>query len=287
MNNKNLQRWRQEYEQLHLSETSRKRLLQKVHPSAKDIFTRIACAAAVCVLLFTSLTFGALNLSPTLAQNLSAHPSFATLVNIFTFNRYNTSDGNMELHMQTPHVSGLDNPTLEEKLNEEFDTLAAGVIAAFEQDLQALRTEAPELDPHISVLFDYQVLTNTPNYLSLDIYQLTTAGSAGTSHHYYTVDKRTGQLLTLSSLFGDDVDFITPISEYIRQQIAQRLEEEPGAYWDGQNGIPGFSSIQSDQAFYINTSGNVVICFEQYEIGPGSTGSPAFVIPSSVVAPLQ
>lgn len=287
MNKEPLQRWQQEYEQLHLSETSRKRILRKVQRSPGRIFTRTASAAAVCALLFTGLTFGALNLSPTLAQNLSAYPSLAPLVDIFTFHRYNISDGNMTLDVQTPHISGLDNPSLEAKLNEEFDTLASSVITAFEQDLQSLRTEAPELDPHMSVLFDYQVLTNTPAYLSLDIYQVNTAGSAGTYHHYYTVDKQSGELVTLSSLFREGVDYITPINKYIQQEIQQRLEQEPSSYWNGESNIPGFSSIRDDQSFYINTSGNLVICFEQYEIAPGSTGSPTFVIPSSVVAPLQ
>lgn len=287
MNKEPLQRWRKEYEQIHMSETAHHHIMQHVRHAPMQMFSRIASTAAVCVLLFAGLTFGAVNLSPTLAQHLASNPSLAPLVNIITFNRYQTSDGNMELDVQTPHITGLSDPSLEAALNEEFDTLASSVITAFQNDLQDLRDNASQLDPHISVLFDYTVLTNTPAYLSLDIYQVNTAGSAGAWHHYYTVDKNTQQLVTLSSLFRDGVDYITPINNYIQQEIQRRLEEDPSAYWNGDNNIPAFSSIRADQPFYMDTSGHLVICFEQYEIGPGSTGNPVFTIPSSILAPLQ
>lgn len=288
MNKEPLQQWRKEYEQLHMSDTARHRIMQRARRrTPRQMFSRIASTAAVCVLLFAGLTFGAVNVSPALAQNLASNPALAPLVNIITFHRFQLSEGNMTLDVQTPHITGLSDPALEKALNEEFDTLASTVIHAFQADLQDLRDHAPELDPHMSMTFGYTVLTNTPSHLSLDIYQINSAGSAGAWHHYYTVDKNTQQLVTLSSLFREGADYITPISSYIRQEIQRRLEKEPSSYWQEEDHIPAFSSIRADQPFYIDTSGRLVICFEQYEIGPGSTGSPTFTIPSSVTAPLQ
>ena len=44
-----------------------------------------------------------------------------------------------------------------------------------------------------------------------------------------------------------------------------------------------FKEISKDQKFFINDDGNIVICFDKYEIAPGATGSPEFVIPNDVV----
>jgi len=41
--------------------------------------------------------------------------------------------------------------------------------------------------------------------------------------------------------------------------------------------------IKTDQNFYINNNENIVIYFDMYVVGPGSSGSPEFIIPEEVV----
>ncbi|MDY3927926.1 MAG: RsiV family protein [Clostridia bacterium] len=41
--------------------------------------------------------------------------------------------------------------------------------------------------------------------------------------------------------------------------------------------------MKEDQNFYINDSGNIVICFDKYEVAAGAQGCPEFEIPKSVV----
>ena len=48
--------------------------------------------------------------------------------------------------------------------------------------------------------------------------------------------------------------------------------------------LDGFDKIAEDQNFYINDDGNIVICFDKYEVAAGAQGSPEFVIPEKVVA---
>ena len=51
----------------------------------------------------------------------------------------------------------------------------------------------------------------------------------------------------------------------------------PGGIWSDEE---CFQSIEDDQSFYINNSGQLVIVFDEYEVAPGSMGMPEFVIPS-------
>ena len=76
---------------------------------------------------------------------------------------------------------------------------------------------------------------------------------------YYTIDKHTNTLVVLSDLFQSGTDYLTPINQYITEQM--RRQNASG-----------------------NETGNIVICFDKYEVGPGSSGSPCFEIPQQVVA---
>ena len=60
--------------------------------------------------------------------------------------------------------------------------------------------------------------------------------------------------------------------------------EEDGMFWvEDDEFTEGFKSIKQDQNFYINSDGNLVICFDKYEVAAGAQGSPEFVIPHKVI----
>ncbi len=44
-----------------------------------------------------------------------------------------------------------------------------------------------------------------------------------------------------------------------------------------------FQSIDPDQNFYVNESGQLIIVFTEYEVATGSMGEPEFVIPTDVL----
>ena len=45
-----------------------------------------------------------------------------------------------------------------------------------------------------------------------------------------------------------------------------------------------FKSIKEDQNFYLNEDGQIVICFDEYEVAPGYMGLVQFTIDNSVVS---
>ena len=46
--------------------------------------------------------------------------------------------------------------------------------------------------------------------------------------------------------------------------------------------IDSFDKIKENQDFYINNDGNLVICFDQYEVAPGYMGTLEFIISDKI-----
>lgn len=188
-----------------------------------------------------------------------------------------------------PKIEGLLDPELEARLNEQFQENANAVIAAFEKDVKELKAQFGDETVHMGVDSGYMVKTDNDDILALDVYILNTAGSSSTKHTFYTIDKKTGTLLTLPGLFRDGADYVTPISAYIRSEMERLNRDEGGMFFlDGENTVfDGFTQIRPDQNFYINNDGNLVIAFDKYEVATGAQGSPEFVIPDEVIGAIR
>ena len=202
---------------------------------------------------------------------------------------YETSDKGYQAKVVTPKIEGLLDKDLEKKLNDEFKENADAVISAYEQDVRKLKEEFGDETIHMGVESNYIVKTDNENILALDVYLLNIAGSSSTKHTFYTIDKKTGELLTLKGLFKDDADYVTALSDCIRDEMIRQNKEEQGMFWiDGvtEESFEGFKQIKPDQNFYINDDGRIVICFDKYDVAAGAQGSPEFIIPDNIVKDL-
>ena len=66
--------------------------------------------------------------------------------------------------------------------------------------------------------------------------------------------------------------------------MKQQMLTKDVVYFIKDNGIStGFKEISGNQNYYINNEGNIVIAFDEYEVGPGYTGAPKFVISKDIV----
>ncbi len=241
------------------------------------------CAGIAAGLVVAAVA--AVNISPTLAYALSSVPGVSSIVKVATLGRYVKEEGGYSASVTTPQISGLADKELEERLNKEFKENADAVIAAYEKDVKALKAEYGEDTIHMGVDMDYIIKTDNEDYLAIDVYLLNIAGSSSTKHTFYTIDKHTNKLLTLEGLFKKNADYVTPISEYIKQEMIRRNTEEEGYFWvEDDEYTEGFRKIAKNQNFYIDPSGSLVICFDKYEVAAGAQGSPEFVIPNEVIA---
>lgn len=240
----------------------------------KTVYTAAGLAAAFV------LTF---NCAPSLAHAASDIPVLGALVRIVTFDRFDMNGGNYEASVTTPKVEGLLDAELQQRLNTELAENAAAVIAAFEQDVKALGEQYGEENFHLSVTADYAVRTDSEDFLAVDFFVTTTEASAATAHRFYTIDKKTGTLVDLPSLFKAGADYESVINAYLVAEMQRLNESEGGMFFVGEQDVEMFEGIRADQNFFVNERGNIVICFDEYEVAAGAQGSPEFELPQEVV----
>ena len=130
-------------------------------------------------------------------------------------------------------------------------------------------------------------MTNTDKWFTLKLDVAEVAGSGVQYQYYYHIDKTTGEIATLKDLFKEGADYVTPISENIKKQMRERMAADENLfYWLEENTEIGtfFEKIKDEQNFYLNEEGQLVICFDEYEVAPGYMGLVEFTIEDDVVS---
>lgn len=210
----------------------------------------------------------------------------AAEIRIEKFSSYSSEYRGVEAKITAPVISGLSIPKLEEELNAEFSGKALKLTEQYTTEALKLLADKSTEDGHLGYEMGYEIPVNNEKVLVLDLWQMNIAGSSSTTHNFYTFDKAAGTQITLKSLFNGKADYIRVLSDQVRSEIRKHMKKESGAvYWLAPEMPEGFSSIKPDQNFYLNDKGNIVICFDKYEIAPGSMGSPQFEISRRAIAP--
>ena len=243
--------------------------------------TRIGGAAAAAMLAITVLA----NSSATVAYAMEDIPILGNIVKIVTFRHYESQDNSMQANIKVPEIQ-VENPegqVLEEtteELNRRIAEYTDAIIAQYEADVEAADGEG-----HQSVDLDYHVITDNDKLFSIRFDQLLVMASGAQLVKIYHVDKTTGEMIDLDGLFQEGADYVTAISENIKIQMKERMEEdEMLAYWlDSDMPEWDFKEIRRDATFYVNEANHLVIVFDEYEVGPGYMGSQEFEIPTDVV----
>ena len=139
-----------------------------------------------------------------------------------------------------------------------------------------------------AVDLDYEVVTDNDSLFSLQFHQTVTMAGAAQSEKIYHIDKKTGNMITLKDLFAEGADYITPISENIKEQMKTQMEQDDSKSYNLNSDVEewNFQKISEDVDFYVNQSGKLVIVFDEYEVAPGYMGVVTFEIPTKVVAPM-
>lgn len=272
-----------EYQKINIDKKFKERTISMIKNKNRKKFVLKLCSSIAASIVILGTT--AVNLSPALAYAAKDIPVLKQIVKVVTLGRYEANENGYSAEIASPKIEGLLDKELENRLNKEFKDNADALISAYENDVKELKKEFGDETIHMGVKSNYIIKTDNDNYLSLDVYILNVAGSSSTKHTFYTIDKKTGKLVTLKSLFKDNADYITPISEYIRGEMKRINDEENGAFWIEKDefNFDIFEKIKPDQNFYINSDNKLVICFDKYDVAAGAQGSPEFVITDSVI----
>lgn len=297
---KKMKSYRKEYERPHMSRSQvaqlrrtireAEQMEQKRHTKADII--KFAAAAAATVGIFVTLP----NLSYPIAHAMEQIPLIGPLASAVTFRNYAyESDRHMadisvpELHLPEVSPEIPEDSDVQENLarstegiNAEIQEITDQLIAEFEANMQ-------DQEGYQDVMVKSEVLATQADYFTLKLICYQGAGSGYQWNYYYTIDLNTGERLQLKDLFQDGADYITPISENIKEQMQARMDADENVYYWLNDEIEewNFKAITDETSFYLNEKDNVVIGFNEGDVAPMYMGTVEFEIPAEVVAHIR
>ena len=232
-----------------------------------------ASAAAVGLIIVS------VNASSTFATSLENIPVIGNIIKIVNFNNYRINKDGMDVSISLPEVSS-DSKDLEYKLNKEFEKEGKEAYKKYEAEVAKLEKEGKTT--HKSAEVWSETIAENDKIASIAIYNTEIEASAATSRKIYNINKENKTVLTLEGMFGNN-DYVDVLSKNILSQMKERTKKDSNDVYFVDNTF----KIKKDQPFYINNKGELVICFDEYEVAPGSAGLVEFVIPSNIVSKLM
>ena len=205
-------------------------------------------------------------------------------VQVSTFGVYESKYEGFEARIVTPIVTGLAVDSLEKEINAVLVEKALAMQERYALESIELMASPFGDGAHNGWFMDYKIIDGDERFLTLDVVETNTAGSSSTKRTIMNFDKETGMQVTLADFFNDRADYVEIISGAVRDEMRRANKKQKGSFWlapeedEQKEGEPadegGFSSIKADQNFYVNKAGNIVVCFDKYEVAPGSAGCP-------------
>ncbi len=284
--------WKKEYEEIKVPENMKERMEASIARAKKDkrkvkkVKLWKTCTSAAAVLAIVLILP---NTSQTAAAAMQQIPLLGNLFKITTVREYQVDEERNMANVKVPQVEVQDSTDG----NTDADTAAQAKKSAdainfdIEEETNKLIDEFKESmkneEGYQDIYIDSKVLTDNDRLFSLELILYQGAGSGYEQHKHYTVDKLTGKELTLKDLCGND--YVDTISEEVKKQMKQQMAaDESVKYWLDDPDVPewNFDKIAEDQDFYVDAEGHVVICFNEYDVAPGSMGCVEFTMPQTV-----
>ena len=263
---------------------------RKMH-TVRNIVAAAAAVAAVFVVLP--------NTSGSVAYAMGNLPVVGKLVEAVTFRDYQYDNGGHAADIKTPGLTVKESDTeqmtdtevqVQENLKKTTAEINAEIEKITDQIVSEFEESRKEEEGYQEVVVKHEVISTTDDYFTLKLMCYQAAGSGAEWDYYYTIDLKTGERLTLSDLFQSGADYITPISENIKEQMQQQMAEDDGKmYWVDNAEVPewNFDKITDETSFYLDSDGHLVICFNEGNVAPMYMGCVQFVIPDEVVADIR
>lgn len=312
-----LRQLQEEYENMIIPEAGRERLQAGIdrarmekkrveHARRRSAWTAVAAAAVVMIALP--------NTNMQIAHAMENIPLLGGFFRLVTVRQYNYSDENHDAEVELAQINygedagegasvgevaaapkGTAAGSVEgvgqeaavanlsedgvEAVNQDMEATIEELIRQFEDTL----SEEGYHGLHVS----QEVVTDNDRYYTVKLSVLETEASGYEHNQFYTIDKQTGNVVTLEDLFAEGSDYISAISENIKTQMKEQMAADEGViYFLDNDDMPefNFQGITEQTNFYFNEKDELVIAFDEYEVAPGSMGAPEFVIPQEVTA---
>ena len=298
-----LRQLKEEYENMKIPEAGRERLQAGIdrarmekkraeHARRRSAWTAVAAAAVVMIALP--------NTNMQIAHAMENIPLLGGFFRLVTVRQYNYSDENHDAEVELAQITYGEDAGEGASVGEAavgavaLEGTAAGSVEAVNQDMEATVEELiRQFEDTLSeegyhgLHVTQEVVTDNVRYYTVKLSVLETEASGYEHNQFYTIDKQTGNVVTLEDLFAEGSDYISAISENIKTQMREQMAADEGVIYflDGDD-MPefNFQGITEQTNFYFNEKDELVIAFDEYEVAPGSMGAPEFVIPQEVTA---
>ena len=283
---------KKEYEKPQMSQAQFEELRAKMKEAKmadkKDKIKRIRTRAALTAAAFVGSFLILPNTSPVIAHAMEQIPVLGKLIEVVTFRDYEYESDRNHADIEVPEIKvelGLpEDQTLEnlerttDEINREIKKITDSLIEEFETYLE-------EEEGYQDILVKSEILTATADYFTLKLLCYQGAGSGYQWNYYYTIDLNTGKRLQLKDVFAEGADYITPISEAIKEQMQAQMDADENVYYwlDDEIEEWNFKSVTDETSFYINENGTVVIGFNEGDVAPMYMGAVEFEIPGDVL----
>lgn len=272
----------------------------------KTEWRRFTVSAAAAILAFVILP----NTSSSIAYAMEKIPMLGDLVKLVTWREYVYED---ETHAADISVAKLEleeaiaedglqktgmgadkeesvNGTMQEntlqesvdEINGEIEEITNNLIAEFENHMKE------EMGYH-EVIVESETIPTAEGYYAVKLFCYQAQASGFEQQFYFTIDLATGERVELKDLFREDVDYITVISENIKEQMQVQMDADDGViYWLNEEMEEwNFQGITEETGFYLNETGRLIINFNEAEVAPAYMGMVEFEIPEEVIADIR
>lgn len=301
---KEIEMSKEQVEQMKKSIQNAKEDKKKKNSMGKKTAAAVAAAAAVFILLP--------NTSAGVAYAMSNIPIVGKLVDVVTFRDYQYESERHNADITVPELVADGTELIADGTENAVDGIGAGVKGADDQVQENLKKTTEEINAEIQEITDrivaefeenlqyqegyqavvvkHEILATSEDYFTLKLICYQGAGSGAEWDYFYTIDLNTGERVALGDLFADGSDYITAISENIKEQMREQMAADENVhYWVDEQEIPewNFDRITEETSFYLNESGNIVMCFNEGDVAPMYMGCVEFEIPNEVVAGMR
>lgn len=293
---KELFRMKEEYQRQGMPGPQLEKLLRRMEESGKaeqrERNRKRAAGAAVMAAAFMGIFVLLPNTSASIAHAMEQIPVIGQLVEAVTFRNYSYETERNMADIEVPEikVTGQEgNEEIQEKLNRTVEDINAEITEISDRLIAGFEDNLKGEEGYQDVVVKGEVLASTQDYFTLKLFCYQGAGSGYQWNYYYTIDLKTGERLELKELFREGADYITVISENIKQQMQAQMDaDESVAYWlDHDIEEWNFKEITDETSFYLNEEGNVVIGFNEGDVAPMYMGAVEFEIPSDVLQTIR
>lgn len=276
---------RRQYEEIPVPEEARRRMEEGIQMAKQEkrqknrglIWLRRAGeTAAAAMAVITVLV----NASPAAAQVMEQIPVIGTIAQVVTFRTYEDHRGKGEANVEIPKIEE-EGQTLE--ANREIEDYADSLIREYEDKIRA-----GEDQENYALDSTYEVVFENDRYVCIRI-DTTVVMASGTQFvKVFTVDKETGETVSLLQMLGGDETMLAAVSSNIMEQMREQMAADENVIYYLDSDMPewDFKGLDGDESYYFDQDGELVVTFDEYEVAPGYMGAVEFVIPKSVTGDL-